>query len=232
MSQLNANQSEELRHERKFLIANYSASDIEQFLKFHPFCFTEIYQERQVNNIYFDTLGFASYYGNTDGDMNREKVRIRWYGNLFGEINAPVLEFKIKKGLLGKKEFYSLAPFKLDSDFSKKQITFAMNKESVPKKTVDYINSLQPTLLNSYFRKYFISADKNYRITIDKKLSYYYLSYNQNKFLNRIVDHSAVVLELKYDSKFEDEVKDIGNYLPFKMTKNSKYLQGIENILF
>lgn len=232
MSQLNSNQSEELRHERKFLVTDYSASEVEQLLKYHPACFKEVYQQRQINNIYFDSLGFESYYGNIEGDTDRTKVRIRWYNELFGQINNATLEFKIKKGLLGKKNFYTLDPFVLNEQFSKEQIVQALNKEHFPKDIRDYVTSLQPTLLNSYIRKYFISADKNFRITIDRHLSFYRISYNQNSFLNKVVDYKAVVVELKYDSKLEHLAKEIGSHFPFAMTKNSKYLQGIERILF
>lgn len=232
MSQLNANQSEELRHERKFLITDYDALTVEQFLKFHPACFTEIYHQRIINNIYFDTLGFESYYGNVEGETERTKIRIRWYNELFGSINNATLEFKIKKGLLGKKNFYALQPFSLDKNFSKQQLVQALNTELVPKPVSDQLLAMQPSLLNTYSRKYFISADKQFRITIDKNLSFYKISYNQNTFLNRVADHKAVVVELKYDAQLENEAKEIGNKFQFAMTKNSKYLQGIERVLF
>ncbi len=232
MSQLNFNQSEALRYERKFLISDYSFLEVEHLLKYHPACFSEIYTQRQINNIYFDSAGFESYYGNIEGDTERTKARIRWYGNLFGKIDHSTLEFKIKKGLLGKKNFYSLASFSLNEHFSKQQILQALAIDSVPGNIRDLMVSLQPVLLNTYLRKYFISADKQFRITIDKDLTYYRISYFGNTFLNMVKDHKAVVLELKYDSQLENEAKEIGNKFPFAMTKNSKYLQGIERVLF
>ena len=232
MSQINNNQSEELRHERKFLISDYAAAEVEQIIKYNPACFTEIYHQRIVNNIYFDTLGFESYYGNIEGDIERTKVRIRWYGNLFGEINNAILELKIKKGLLGRKDYYSLLPFKMDEKFSKEQIVQALDSDEIPKHIRNMVISMHPALLNSYSRKYFISKDKQFRITIDNNLTYYRISYNRNTFLNKVVDNKSVVLELKYDSQLESEAKKIGNKFTFAMTKNSKYLQGIERVLF
>lgn len=232
MSQLLNNQEEQLRHERKFLIGNYSASEVEQFLKFHPACFKEIYHKRTVNNIYFDTLAFESYYENVEGDSKRVKARIRWYGNLFGEVKSSVLELKIKQGVLGKKKNYRLADFRLDNNFSKQQIINALSAATVPAKVKDMLLSMQPVLLNSYIRKYFISEDKNFRITIDHNLLYHKISYYQRSFLHKTVDKSSVIMELKYDTAFEEQAKEIGTTLPFKLTKNSKYLQGVERILF
>ncbi|CAN5326472.1 hypothetical protein BH10BAC1_BH10BAC1_17560 [soil metagenome] len=160
-------ESEPLRYERKFLITDYSHSDVEQIIKFHPSCFSEIFHERVVNNIYFDTLGMGNYYDNLEGEKDRVKVRIRWYGDLFGHIEYPVLEYKIKKGLLGNKLSYNLKSFVLDEKFSQKQILNSINSEIIPANVKNEVASLKPALLNSYTRKYFLVADKKFRVTVD-----------------------------------------------------------------
>ena len=224
--------TEELRHERKFLITDHSEKDVEQMIKLHPACFSEIFHQRTINNIYFDTLGFNNYYDNVEGETDRLKVRIRWYDDLLCKIEKPTLEFKIKKGLLGKKESYPLLPFTLDTNFSKTQIRQSISSEKTPIHVRDLVNSLKPSLLNCYSRKYFLSADGQFRITIDWELTYYRINYSGNTFLNRSVDYATTVLELKYDSSLETEAKQIGNHFPFAMTKSSKYLQGMERVLF
>jgi len=87
------------RYERKFFIDNMSKRKVESIIKLNPANFKEIYKERIINNIYLDSLSKNSYTDNIDGNMERTKSRIRWYGSLFGEIANPILEFKIKKGL-------------------------------------------------------------------------------------------------------------------------------------
>lgn len=230
MSQLE-NQSEQLRYERKFMITDYSYSEVEQFIKFHPGCFSGIFQERMVNNIYLDTFGMNNYHDNIDGQQLRTKTRIRWYGNLFGRINTPVLEYKIKRGLLGYKNSFALNPFLLDSKFDKQQLRAALAVKTVNENVRTEILSLIPTLLNSYRRRYFLSKDKKFRITIDHDLTYYQISYLQNKFVNKYQDFRSTILELKYDSVFEEDAKEIVSLFPFPITKNSKYLQGIERIM-
>ncbi len=230
MGQIVNSQSEELRHERKFLITDHSAAEVEQIIKFNPACFTEIHHQRTVNNIYFDSLAFDSYYRNVEGDTNRTKARIRWYGGLFGKVTNAMLEFKIKKGLLGRKQSYSLDAFQLDEHFSKQQIEAAI--ANTPIDIRHWMLSMQPALLNSYIRKYFLSADKKFRLTIDSEQIYYRISYNNNTFLNKVNNPQAVVLELKYEMSLDEEANVISNGFPFAMTKNSKYLQGIERVLF
>jgi SPX domain protein involved in polyphosphate accumulation len=226
----NVIQQEPLRYERKFLITDYSYKDMEQMIKFHPACFSEIYHERIVNNIYFDSPGLMHYFDNVEGSPERLKVRIRWYGDIFGKINKPVLEFKIKKGLLGRKESYVLGAFTLNVEFNMQEIENALNFEGVPTHIKNEVLSLKPTLLNSYTRRYYLSADKNYRITVDHHLTYYGISLHGNNFTNKSLDLNSTVMELKYNSNLEDEAKFVANQFSFPLTKSSKYLQGLERV--
>jgi hypothetical protein len=45
----------------------------------------------------------SSYWDNVSGLSKRVKVRIRWYGDLYGHIQSPILEFKIRNNTLGSK---------------------------------------------------------------------------------------------------------------------------------
>ena len=81
------------RYERKLIVPKELHSDIFNLIKTHPYRFKEIFNKRKVNNIYFDTPEYYFYFCNLIGNQDRTKVRIRWYGDLFGYIN-PSLEFK------------------------------------------------------------------------------------------------------------------------------------------
>ena len=106
------------RYERKFFIEDLSSHEVECILKTQSFFFSDIFKPRYINNIYFDSLSMQSYYENVFGDANRWKARIRWYGDLCGHIAKPTLEFKIKKGLVGFKDSFSLNAFDFDNDCS------------------------------------------------------------------------------------------------------------------
>ena len=106
------------RFERKFLIERFSKSSIEVVIKQNPVFFFEIFRERFINNIYFDTPNLTFFYDNVVGKSNRKKIRIRWYGDFFGEIQTPVLEFKLKNGYTGKKKSFPLIDFNLNKNFN------------------------------------------------------------------------------------------------------------------
>src|SRR3989338_2181632 len=104
-------QKEYPRYERKMYFPSQNASEVESWIRLHPEGFKEIYSGRFVNSIYFDSLDMKCYFDAINVLNERYKVRIRWYGELFGKIEKPVLELKWKHGQLVKKDTYDLMSF-------------------------------------------------------------------------------------------------------------------------
>lgn len=219
------------RYERKFFISELDKHQVEQIIKMHPAMFSEIYQERQVNNIYLDSYAMTNFFKSVDGQSRRLKIRIRWYGSQFGIVDRPILELKIKNGLLGTKMSFPLIRLNVDKELTNKVIREVLNGSNLPEQILDLMKIFDITLLNTYRRKYFQTADKKYRITIDSSMKFIGLAANNNTYSNELNDHRNVVAELKYDEPLDDEAQFITNYLPFRMTKSSKYVTGVENIL-
>ena len=214
------------RFERKFHINDLTKDEVISLINLNSSIFKFTYKTRIINNIYFDNFNFKNYFENVEGDTDRVKVRVRWYGKLFKTINKPTLEIKIKKGLLGHKDSMPIKKFDLKNDLTD---IFKTISDSY---IYDFYNlkSLNPVLLNSYTRSYYISNDKNYRITIDDKQSYYKISNIKNSFNHCVKDNRSVILEIKYNDNNDENVNLITNNFPFRMTKNSKYVNGVEAI--
>jgi len=219
----------DFRYERKFVISELNKFEIEHLIKYHPAMFSEIFYERNVNNIYFDSENLKNYYANLSGDSQRLKIRIRWYGKLFGLIKNPILELKIKENELGRKLSFPLKNFILDKNFSleflQKEV---LEKSNLSKWLIEKLRIEQPILLNTYKRKYFISADKNYRITLDEDLVFFKIRNKNNLFNEKITFKSANVLELKYSCESSNKAETITNYFPFRLSSISKYASGID----
>ena len=216
------------RYERKFFISDITKHNVESIVKLHPAMFSAIFHQRFVNSIYFDAIDFRNYFDNVNGSSHRIKIRIRWYGELFGHIKKPVLELKIKNESLNRKQIYSLGPFNLDNSFTAEEILDIINKSDVPE--IIKINSLKPVLLTRYSRKYFKSADGNYRITIDTDLVFYHIFCQKNLFVNKQIDDINVILELKYNQNADNKANYITNFFPFRLSKSSKYVTGIDKL--
>lgn len=216
------------RYERKFVVSQLSKADIEQIVKNHPAVFSEIFHERFINNIYLDTPNLMSYVDNNVGKSHRKKVRIRWYGDLFDDIQHPILEFKLKTGALGDKHSFPLEPFILNESFSIDCLKENLLNSNLPDWVINEILILEPSLLNRYSRKYFQTIDKNYRLTIDSKLEYHDISRRNNNFIKHDINYIDNIIELKYENNKDNKADFITNNLPFRMTKSSKYVNGIE----
>ena len=220
--------TDDYRYERKYLINNLSEYEIENIVTLHPCVFSEIFYSRYINNIYLDSDNFDNYHDNVAGVGNRHKVRIRWYGDMFKENNRPVLEYKIKKGLLGRKDSYELKSFSVDKTFGVNTLKDVFERSSLPDSIRQDLSFLKPVLLNRYRRKYFISFDKKYRITLDKEMIFYLLNCHANHFQNYYIDRNQKILELKYAHGLDAGAKDISTLFPFRVTKSSKYVYGLE----
>lgn len=222
------NDNHNYRLERKFFLTGVTKHEVESAIKHHPAMFSEIYHQRFVNNIYFDSLDLKNYFDNVEGSTRRKKVRIRWYGELFGPVNKPVLELKIKDGFLGRKESFPLPPFEIDQNFNVLTISKMIAKAKIPELRKTELKSLQPVLLNRYTRKYFQSADKHYRITIDTDLIFYRIGQHNNSFLNKFTNDYNVILEVKYDQDQDERASFLTAHFPYRLTRSSKYVTGVD----
>ena len=220
------------RYERKFYISKMDAKEVECLIKIHPSAFSEIFHERFVNNIYLDSVGLKHYFDNIDGNNRRYKIRFRWYGNLLGHVGNPVLEVKVKENLVGFKLRYPFGSFEVGPELSMEEIGKVCKHAGLPDAMNEILRGMNFSLLNRYRRKYFLSADKKYRITIDSDLGYYSLAKRGNTFLNKNSDVTGVVVELKYDTTIDDEAKFITHYFPFRLSRMSKYVSGVESFCY
>ena len=219
------------RYERKFIVSdNYNEKSIIGHIKNNKHLFREVFYLRKVNNIYFDTEGYNNYFDNILGVSDRKKIRIRWYGDTFGRIEKPVLEVKIKKGLVGDKWSYKLEPFNLDKDITNIIIQDVFKKSNLPIPIFESLKMLFPTLLNSYNRSYYLSASNRFRVTIDSNLLYYKIDRRFNNFKLKPNYDENKIIELKYGLEDDQEANDISTQFPFRLSKNSKYVNGINSI--
>lgn len=216
------------RYERKYVVRGLPVQVVESIIKMNPAGFSEIFHRRQVNNIYFDTFGLKSYFDRIAGTSNSIKMRIRWYGEFFREIPRSFLEFKIKRGPLGKKYIYELDSFCLDRNFSTVSVRALLQSSKVPEFLKVSFESVEPVILNKFNRKYFLSADTKFRLTIDSEIRYYRMDNFLNMFMDSFSDRDTVVVEIKYSRDDDDSVAAVTNFLPFRISRNSKYINALE----
>lgn len=206
-----------MRYERKYQVASHDYHRVFDLIMSNPMGFNKSYEDRKVNSIYYDDINYSSYNDNLVGVAERVKYRVRWYGDILENITNPILEKKIKKGLLGSKEYSSLSNFNLDSG--------APILNDLPLIT----NTLSPTVVVRYDRTYFESYNKKIRATIDRNLEYGIIS--NNCLLGAFYSDPKVILEIKYDQSEELEAQDCLQAIPYRLSKNSKYVAAMAQYL-
>ena len=219
------------RYEKKYICSNILPSEVRIAIKSLPSLFIRSFSPRNVNNVYFDSLDKVNYHKNIDGISDRFKIRIRWYNNLFGSVKNPKLEIKIKKNSQNYKNIYQLSNFKFEKNlFYKKKLNDWLNNANIPYGVKKLLESFRLSSINSYHREYFVSINSKIRITLDSKMIFYDVDTDKIFQINK-VDNFYSVIELKYDSKLSIEGNKIANEIPFRVTKHSKYIIGIEKQL-
>ena len=221
------------RYERKFLIDGTDRYTVERIIRSNTQNLKTLFPPRRINNIYFDDIEMHAFHDNLEGITNRRKFRIRWYGNdIYGLIHKPVLEIKIRNNSVGMKEKYSLPPISLNNKTSHLDIREILLKSNIPSIRKEELMRLSPKLVNGYSRKYLISSDKKYRLTLDNDL--FYIKSNQRKIFSnyKITNTKSTVMEIKYNRDDDDKISKLTSQFDFRLTKNSKYVNGVYKLYF
>ena len=218
-----------LRYERKFLLDNFTINNLGDLRNFLPINFNVHYQRRQINSIYFDTSNYRLFEESLNGMSNKIKIRIRYYG-LLEKLMYPKLEIKKKSGLMGEKYLFNLdSKILIENDFSLANVKI----NNINFNDMNFIKILEPKVIISYTRDYFISSCNRYRLTLDRNINFKYFGQNDIKtnFLNELYYcFNKTILELKYSRSDENIAHKITRGLPARLTSNSKYLLALKHL--
>lgn len=214
------------RFERKIRIPFNSGAEIIAMLKMGVPGFRTHHADRFVNSIYFDSSDFASYLGNIEGNPQRTKLRFRWYGAIPAVVPEGRLEQKKKNGLVGDKAIKLLVDVAL-----KNKGAFL---ETIQAQVLDF-PKVEPIFLNRYRRSYFQHPSRPIRVTLDHGVDYFPLvnTVGDWQHLQRrpLVNDPYLTLEIKYHQEEEDAVEAFLQQFPFRVTKHSKYVFGVQSIM-
>ena len=208
----------EIRFEKKWKINSHHFYDVYRALTESNFKFVEQYDPRWVNSIYYDNDFFNSVIQNLDGNEQKKKIRLRWYGSEC-LIKNLYLEIKSKKGMVTQKRKIDLKEtnIKLNLSLLKKVQT------NILKKYPNFLGQ-HPFTKVRYNRTYFISQDNNVRATIDKNISYQKI--NNYKIETQSFNDNDLILEFKYNTEFDNYVRNNLKNISLRLSKNSKFINS------
>ena len=222
------NENNTFRYERKFIINANLIENIEDLESYLSSRLHEVFHQRRINSIYYDTPSYKFANDTAEGISNRQKVRIRFYGDL-DKFVFPHLEIKSKIGLVGTKEILKLNKEELyENNFLIKN----SHKLNIKNREAFYLlSAIEPKVTVTYKRKYFISSCKKFRFTLDSEIGFKLFDKNlPNQSLKNdlFYPYNKKILELKYNVNEEVSVNQIIKNLPFRLTSFSKYLTALK----
>jgi hypothetical protein len=220
-----------MRHEIKIVVPKMMGTDVRSWLRLNQASFSVQFSPRQVNNIYFDHFNLNRYEENLSGVSARHKVRLRWYGVGIKTVRGS-FEVKCKRNTHGWKLSQILGCIiDLDS-MSWNEIKVLIQKELKSELLIYFLQANRPVIINTYIREYYHSANGAIRATLD----YSQRVYGQQgstlpnlKFFQPASEEC--VLEFKADVDHHDQLAKVVDDFPLRVSKNSKYINGISSIL-
>jgi len=214
-----------LRYERKFLAHGCSLDQVLTTVRRHPALFRQVYPPRTVNNLYLDSVSLRDYADHVAGIADRVKTRIRWYGSPAGAIARPALERKFRRGTVSGKLSYSLPALDLALGAPLAALDLAAAWAPLPDAIRALVSPLRPALVNRYQRRYFLSGDGQFRLTVDWDLEFLAPAVTLHPLRPT---PPVVILELKYGPAQAEAAGEVSGRLPYRLTRCSKYVLGIE----
>ncbi|MDC0334941.1 VTC domain-containing protein [Amylibacter sp.] len=200
------------RLERKFIMSQGQSQDALSILL--VFGFSEIYPHRQVNSIYFDDIEHSCLRDNIDGVPNRDKLRVRYYGQSFNEAK---IEIKHRRSNLGYKSTFPLSG-KINT---RQELIVATQKWCAQ----NVLNAIYPTAHVQYSRNYYakgpLRATLDYNVKSGRMVESHDLSSSMQNY--EVVEFKYPV---SYDEEFRTKYKNIDR-IALRNTKSSKYANAM-----
>ncbi len=222
--------SKDLRYEIKFVATELEHDRLLQWINIHPACFLNHYQDRQVNNIYFDSHNYSSYSANIFGLSSRAKVRYRWYGLSIHPTHGA-LEIKHKRNSYSWKNIYKVDKINLTPNLIWPEFKKKLNQRLAPASKMWLEFNPLVVLINRYKRKYFICASDEIRVTLDSDIQVYSQEKNSSpNYSHKENIPRTCVLEFKFPRKLRKEAADIMSNIPIRVSRHSKYINGLLSI--
>ena len=220
---------EQYRYEVKFVCPPEVRDRFELWLRYVPESFFRSYQDRVVNNVYFDTLGLRDFSENVIGLPARIKTRLRWYGDTAAP-TTMVLEYKVKSGRISSKHSVPLPGLDLAKttwrELADLLSTHAEHRFCL---VASYFKS--PVLRNRYRRQYYVTRGHRVRMTVDADLTYYDAAATPMVVgVGMGLQGTSQVVEFKGTVERAHDLERLLRRIPLRLSRNSKYVVGVDRL--
>jgi hypothetical protein len=223
---------EKLRYEIKFVAPAIQRAMVLQWVRNHWAGFSEPYPQRQINNVYLDSYEMSAFHENVAGISQRSKLRWRWYGSTSTPEHGT-LEVKRRRGGLGWKLSHKTNGVDLSQNtrLGWRAIQRKIRNDLNAGGRIWFDANPLPVLINRYERRYFESADRAVRLTVDWNQRVYDQKLRSLPNLSRAANlPDTVVVEMKFPVHEHNHASAMVQGIPLRLSRNSKYVIGVQSI--
>ena len=219
-------QLESPRYEIKMLSRDNAHSTVLFLLQTHGSGIRIHHPSRRVQSIYFDTADGRAVRQNLSGQAEREKLRLRWYGDAVDRVEGS-LELKIRRNALISKKRHALPEAVAVTGATRRSLTRGIMDLCPQEWRAIFADGLEPAQWISYDRRYYVTYDGTVRVTVDENVRAWDLRDSFVMSARYEMPLSApVIVECKAAPEHYDQLQDVLNGLPLPRDKCSKYVMA------
>ena len=230
------------RYELKYLIDEPCARQVRDFarsyLRRDPYARPHMRHAYPIYSLYLDDPGMALYRATFQGQMNRFKLRVRYYdanggSPLFFEIKRRVNDVVLKQRAVVRRDALNrllagCAP-RADDLCDPEDVA----SQDVLREFCNLRNALhaEPKMVVYYEREAWVGADDdNLRVTFDRAAGAARYDGTLAPATYRDARIESVILELKFDDRFPTWMRQLARSCDLYRTKMGKYVQCVEQV--
>lgn len=207
-----------------------------------PFCKVDAHSSvgsgYEVNSLYYDSDQLGAYFEKINGEKERTKVRLRYYG--YSKESNPTFALEIKKkydqNVIKHRSFISPAISRMildNEEYASSSIIAQVPLRDQPTVaevlTLVRANKLKPKVLVKYHRQAFESLfDRYLRITFDTELRGLHPELPHCRPTRFLIPMDHTVMEIKFNSIVPKWLTLVIQKNSCRVLKISKYCSGIE----
>lgn len=229
---MSSNVPADARQEIKFVATESDTHRLRHWLRLHAADFHIPYPDRWVNNVYFDTHDCSAYSDNISGASYRTKLRYRWYGQSDYPQDGN-LEIKFKRNYFGWKRRFLCPKSPWVDGLYWRDIRRNLGEMLGVEAKIWLEARPNPTILNRYYREYFVTRDTKIRVTIDSRQRVYDQRYKPYpNIIHETNIPKTMVFEIKFNRADRNLASRLIQGLPIRVSRNSKYVSGLKSMLW
>lgn len=213
-----------MRYEQKYVVTKHQVGHIKEVLD-HALVPDRRFGMDTVSSLYFDVPSLRSYNEVLNGDIVKEKLRLRWYESTEKAYRADedvktYLEVKSKEGFRGNKERFEVRlPWEVLNDpFERTDALWGFLQEAMGGLGWALRERVEPIIVIKYTRERYWDAVTGLRLSLDHTLR---LTKTSPKLISRTLPFHSEMAVMEIKGNVDEWPDSLRGLIPFGLRRQS-----------